>query len=185
MAVEDFKSVRSFRTVPGLRWWIVALVSVGTILNYLARNSLGVLAPQLKTTLSFTTAQYSYVVAAFQGAYTLMQPVCGFILDRVGLRAGFALFAVGWSLANMLHALAGGWVSMAGFRALLGITEAAAIPAGIKAVGQWFPASERSVAVGYFNAGTSLGALIAPPVVIWLSLTYDWRMAFAVTWDWG
>ncbi len=169
------------RAIRGLRWWIVALISVGTILNYLARNSLGVLAPELKTVLGITTEQYSYVVGAFQLAYTAMQPVCGWVVDHVGLRLGFALFAVAWSIANMLHALAGGWLGLAFFRGLLGLSEAAAIPAGIKAIAEWFPARERSVAVGWFNAGTSLGALIAPPVVIAVSLAADWRAAFLVT----
>jgi ACS family hexuronate transporter-like MFS transporter len=164
-----------------LRWWIIALVCMGTMLNYLARNSLGVLAPTLTKDLGFTTQQYSYVVAAFQLAYTVMQPVCGAIIDSLGLKVAFALFAVAWSLANMAHGLAGGWLSLAFFRGLLGVSESAAIPAGVKAVSEWFPAKDRSVAVGYFNAGTSLGALIAPPLVIWLSLTYGWRAAFVVT----
>ena len=165
----------------GLRWWIVGLVSLGTILNYLARNSLGVLAPQLKTELHFTTEQYSYIVGSFQLAYTLMQPVCGFIVDSVGLRIGFALFAIAWSFANMLHAFAGGWQGLAFFRGLLGLSEAAAIPSGMKTIAEWFPARSRSVATGWFNAGTSLGAVLAPPVVIGISALYDWRMAFIVT----
>ncbi|HEX5262697.1 MAG TPA: MFS transporter [Phenylobacterium sp.] len=164
-----------------LRWWIVGLVCVGTILNYLARNSLGVLAPQLIGELHFSTREYSWVVASFQLAYTVMQPICGAIIDSLGLKVAFTLFAVAWSLANMAHGLAGGWMSLAFFRGLLGVSEAAAIPAGVKAVSEWFPAKDRSVAVGYFNAGTSLGALIAPPVVIWLSLTYGWRAAFVAT----
>jgi ACS family hexuronate transporter-like MFS transporter len=164
-----------------LRWWIIALVCMGTMLNYLARNSLGVLAPTLTKELGFTTQQYSYVVASFQLAYTVMQPICGAIIDSLGLKVAFAMFAVAWSLANMAHGLAGGWLSLAFFRGLLGVSESAAIPAGVKAVSEWFPAKDRSVAVGYFNAGTSLGALIAPPVVIWLSLTYGWRSAFMVT----
>lgn len=164
-----------------LRWWIIGLVSLGTMINYLARNSLGVLAPTLTKDLAFTTQQYSYVVGAFQLAYTAMQPVCGAIIDSLGLKIGFALFAVAWSLSNMAHGFAGGWLSLAFFRGLLGLSEAAAIPAGIKAVSEWFPAKDRSIAVGYFNAGTSLGALIAPPVVIWLSLTYGWRSAFVAT----
>ncbi len=168
-------------TLKHLRWWIVALVCVGTILNYLARNSLGVLAPQLTKELGFTTQQYSYVVAAFQLTYTAMQPICGAIIDGLGLKIAFAVFAIAWSLANMAHALAGGWVSLAFFRGLLGVSEAAAIPAGIKAVSEWFPARDRSVAIGFFNAGTSLGAAIAPPIVIFLSLTYGWRAAFVVT----
>jgi ACS family hexuronate transporter-like MFS transporter len=168
-------------TVRNLRWWIIGLVCVGTILNYLARNSLGVLAPQLTHDLGLTTQQYSWVVGAFQLAYTVMQPICGAIIDSLGLKVGFALFAVAWSLANMAHGLAGGWVSLALFRGLLGVSEAAAVPAGVKTVSEWFPPKDRSVAIGYFNAGTSLGAMIAPPVVIWLSLSYGWRAAFVAT----
>ena len=168
-------------TLRRLRWGIIALVCVGTILNYLARNSLGVLAPQLTHDLHFSTQQYSWVVAAFQIAYTVMQPICGAIIDSLGLKIAFALVAVAWSLANMAHGFAGGWMSLAFFRGLLGLSEAAAIPAGVKAVSEWFPARDRSVGIGYFNAGTSLGALIAPPVVIWLSLTYGWRSAFVAT----
>jgi len=165
----------------GLRWWIVAMISCGTILNYLARNSLGALAPELKGVLDITTQQYSYIVGAFQLAYTVMQPVCGFIVDRIGLQVGFALFAAAWSVANMIHAFAGGWMSLAFFRGLLGMTEAAVIPSGMKAIAEWFPARERSVATGWFNAGTSLGAMIAPPIVIGVSLATNWRIAFVVT----
>ncbi len=169
------------RRIKHLRWWIVALICVGTIANYLARNSLGVLAPQLKTGLGMSTEQYSYVVGAFQLAYTVMQPIAGAIVDRIGLRAGFALFGAAWSVANMLHALAAGWLGLALFRGLLGLAESAAVPSGIKAIAEWFPARERSVAVGWFNAGTSLGALLAPPVVIAVTLWADWRIAFIVT----
>jgi len=169
------------RQVKHLRWWIVALICAGTIANYLARNSLGVLAPVLKGELTMSTQQYSYVVGAFQLAYTVMQPIAGAIVDRFGLRAGFALFGVAWSLANMLHALAAGWLGLAMFRGLLGLAEAAAIPSGMKAIAEWFPARQRSVATGWFNAGTSLGALIAPPVVVAVSLWGDWRLAFIVT----
>lgn len=169
------------KTIKGLRWWIVALICLGTIINYLARNSLAVLAPVLQTKLSFSTQEYSYVVAAFQVGYTIMQSVCGFVLDFLGLKIGFALFALAWSASNLLHALATGWGSLAVFRGLLGLSEAAAIPAGIKAISEWFPAKERSVAVGFFNAGTSLGALLAPPLVIWVLLQSNWQVAFVVT----
>ncbi|MFL6601372.1 MAG: MFS transporter [Steroidobacteraceae bacterium] len=165
----------------GLRWWIVALISCGTILNYLARNSLGALAPQLKGVLDITVEQYSYIVGAFQLTYTVMQPVCGFIVDRIGLQLGFALFAVAWSLSNMVHALAGGWMTLACFRGLLGMSEAALIPSGMKAIAEWFPARERSVATGWFNTGTSLGAMLAPPLVIGVSLASNWRFAFVIT----
>lgn len=169
------------RTIVGLRWWIIALVCLGTIVNYLSRNALGVLAPQLKTLLHMSTQQYSYVVAAFQVGYTIMQPVCGLVIDLIGLRIGFALFACLWSLVGCLHGFAGGWLSLAAFRGLMGLSEAVAIPAGMKVVAEWFPNKEKSVAVGYFNAGTSLGSLFAPPLVVFLSLRYGWQSAFAVT----
>ena len=169
------------RSIHGLRWWIVALICAGTIINYLSRNALGVLAPRLKTEMGISTAQYSYIVGAFQLGYTIMQPVCGMIVDRIGLRAGFALFATLWSIAGCLHGLVTGWVSLAGARALMGLTEAAAIPSGMKAVAEWFPNKEKSIAVGFFNVGTSLGALLAPPLVGFLTLAYGWRTAFVAT----
>ena len=169
------------KTVKNLRWWIIALVCAGTILNYLARNSLSVLAPELKNALNFSTQQYSYIVAAFQIGYTIMQPVCGIIVDLVGLRIGFALFAALWSAAGVMHGFATGWLSLGAMRGLLGLFEAAAIPSGLKAVAEWFPDRQKSVAVGYFNAGTSLGAVLAPPVVIFFSLRFGWQTAFIVT----
>jgi len=163
------------------RWRIVILICFGTIANYIARNSLGVLSTDLKTSLNISTEQYSYVVIAFQGAYTAMQPIAGYIVDHFGLRTGFALFAIAWSVANMLHAFARGWISLAVFRGLLGMSEAAAIPSGMKAIAEWFPARERSVATGFFNAGTSFGAILAPPIVYAAMQFGDWRLAFVVT----
>ncbi|MFT4172068.1 MAG: MFS transporter [Rhodocyclaceae bacterium] len=173
------------KSIRGLRWWIIALICLGTIINYLARSSLSVLAPQLQQELNFTTQEYSYVVAAFQLAYTVMQPICGYILDFLGLKVGFALFAVLWSFSSMLHATATSWGGLAFWRGLLGFNEAAAIPAGIKAVGEWFPAKERSVAIGWFNAGTSLGAMLAPPLVIFVATMHSTGLAFIVTGAFG
>jgi ACS family hexuronate transporter-like MFS transporter len=160
---------------------ILVLVMVGTILNYIARNSLGALAPQLKLDLQITTEQYSYIVGAFQLAYTVMQPIGGMLIDRIGLTAGFALFAVAWSVANMAHGFARGWLSLAAFRGLLGMAEAAVIPAGMKTIGEWFPDRERSVATGWFNAGTAFGAVIAPVMAALLAKHYGWQAAFVVT----
>ena len=162
-------------------WSMVGVVCLGTIVNYLSRNTLAVLAPQLESLLKFGVTEYSYVVAAFQLAYTLMQPVCGFVLDRIGLRAGFALFAALWSVAGMAHAFAGGWGGLALLRGGLGATEAAAIPAGTKTIGEWFRGTERSAAVGWFNVGTSFGAMLAPPLVVGLTLAFGWRAAFVAT----
>jgi ACS family hexuronate transporter-like MFS transporter len=169
------------KKIRGLRWYILALVALGTIINYIDRNTLGILAPQLKEQLHFSTEQYSYVVSAFQLSYSLMQPIAGFITDFIGLKLGYAMAAFLWGSAAALHAFAGSWQSMAFFRGLLGVSEAAAIPSGVKTSTLWFPAKERSVATGWFNTGSSVGAMVAPPLVIWLSVAYDWRLAFLVT----
>lgn len=164
-----------------LRWWIIALITLGTILNYLARSTLSVAAPTLKTEFSMTTEQYSWVVLAFQASYTVMQTVAGAVLDALGTRVGFFVFAVGWALSNMAHAFATGWMSLAAFRAMLGATEAAAIPAGTKTVAQWFPAKERPLATSLFQMGTSVGNMIAPPLVAFCILAWNWQAAFIVT----
>src|ERR1700756_4350083 len=137
------------RPIRRLRWWIIALVMAGTAVNYLARSALGSAAPTLTTSLHFSTREYSYVVAAFQLAYTVVQPFAGWVLDVLGAKVGLAVFALGWSLANMAHALATGWPGLAAARGLLGLFEGAVIPAGMKAVSDWFPAKERSVATGW------------------------------------
>jgi len=178
-----------------LRWWIIGLVTLGTVLNYLARSTLSVAAPTLKAEFSMSTADYSWVVLAFQASYTVMQSVAGAVLDALGTRVGFAIFALGWALANMAHALATGALSLAMFRALLGATEAAAIPAGSKAVSEWFPPRERPLATSVFQMGTSVGNILAPPLVAFCILWWGWRSAFVVTgtlslawvalWWWG
>ena len=164
-----------------LRWYILVLVGLGTLVNYIDRNTLGVLAPQLREHLHFTTEQYSFIVAAFQISYSLMQPIAGFFIDLIGLRFGYFLFALLWGLAAVLHAFATSWQGMAFFRGLLGIAEAAAIPGAVKTVSVWFPPKERSIAAGWFNTGSSVGAMITPPLVVWLALTWDWQVAFLVT----
>jgi ACS family hexuronate transporter-like MFS transporter len=168
------------RRIP-LRWWIIGLVTLGTVLNYLARATLSVAAPTLTEELGLTTSQYSYVVIAFQAAYTVMQTVAGMVLDALGTRLGFFLFAVGWAVANMAHGFATSWQGLALFRGLLGATEAAAIPAGTKTVATWFPSRERPLATSAFQVGTSFGSILAPPVVIFCIVTWGWQSAFIVT----
>ena len=178
-----------------VRWWIISLVTIGTVLNYLARSTLSVAAPTLRNEFSMSTEDYSWVVLAFQASYTVMQTLAGTVLDVLGTRLGFFLFAIGWALANMAHAMASGWQSLAAFRALLGASEAAAIPAGAKTVSQWFPARERPLATSLFQMGTSVGNMIAPPLVAFCILAWNWRAAFIVTgalslgwamlWWWG
>jgi len=164
----------------GMRWWMVGLVTLGLIVNYLARNTLSVAAPTMMADLNMSTKEYSYVVVAWQVCYAMMQPVAGYILDAIGTKMGFALFALAWSVACACAAFAKGWQSMALFRGMLGLTEAAGIPAGIKATTEWFPARERSVAIGWFNIGSSVGALCAPPLVVWCILHAGWQWSFVV-----
>jgi len=164
----------------GMRWWMVGLVTLGLIVNYLARNTLSVAAPTMMADLHMDTKEYSYVVVAWQICYAVMQPVAGYVLDAVGTKIGFAVFALAWSLACASAALASGWQSMAFFRGLLGLSEAAGIPAGVKATTEWFPARERSVAIGWFNIGSSVGALLAPPLVVWTIMHSTWQMSFVV-----
>ena len=164
----------------GMRWWMVGLVTLGLIVNYLARNTLSVAAPTMMADLHMDTKEYSYVVVAWQICYAVMQPVAGYVLDAVGTKIGFAVFALAWSVACASAALASGWQSMAFFRGLLGLSEAAGIPAGVKATTEWFPAKERSVAIGWFNIGSSVGALLAPPLVVWTIMHSTWQMSFVV-----
>lgn len=167
--------------IKGLRWWIIGLVALGTAINYLARSSLSVAASTLFTELHITEQQYSWVIMSFQMAYTVAQSFCGYILDSIGLRIGFFIFALAWSFANMAHALAFNWQSLACFRGLLGLSEAAAIPAGIKTASEWFPSKERGVAGGLFNIGTSVGAMLAPPIVVWAIISWHWQFAFIIS----
>ncbi|MBC8720546.1 MFS transporter [Paraburkholderia sp. 31.1] len=166
--------------IKGIRWWMVALVAAGLIINYLARNTLSVAAPTMMKELNITTEQYSHVVVAWQLCYAFMQPVAGFVLDTIGTKVGFAVFALAWSVACAAAAWATGWRSLAVFRGILGLAESAGIPAGVKATSEWFPAKERSVAIGWFNIGSSIGAVLAPPLVVWALFHGRWQLAFVI-----
>ena len=159
---------------------MMALLMMGSIINYLTRSSLSVAAPTLLQELHISAREYSWIVAAFQGAI-MLQPLCGYVLDVLGLRLGFAIFAIAWSLISMAHALAHNWQALAGLRGLLGLAEGSANPAGMKATAEWFPARERGFAGGLFNIGASFGSMLAPPLVAWAILSYDWQTAFVIT----
>lgn len=166
--------------IRGLRWWMISLIMLGSIVNYLTRSTLAVAAPTVLQDLHITEKQYSWIVGAFQ-ATIMAQPISGYLLDVLGLKTGLAIFVLAWSLTNVAHALAGSWQALAGLRALLGFSEGSANPAGMKATAEWFPARERGLAGGVYNIGASVGSMLAPPLVAWAILTYDWRFAFVVT----
>src|SRR4051794_34970849 len=133
-----------FRHVKGLRWWIISLVMMGAIINYLTRSTMGVAAPTLMDDLGLTTQQYSWITSAFQLGI-MMQPAAGYVLDTIGLKTGFAIFATAWSLITIAHGLANSWPVFAALRGALGLAEGSANPAGMKAVSEWFPARERGL----------------------------------------
>ncbi|WP_432368956.1 MFS transporter [Pantoea allii] len=186
---------RTVRVIKNLRWWMLGMFLLGVTVNYITRNSLGILAPELKNTLHMTTEQYSWVVAAFQLAYTLFQPLCGWLIDIIGLKMGFLICAVIWSITCLLHAGAGSWLHLALLRFVMGASEAAATPANAKAIGEWFPKKERPVAAGWAGVGFSIGAMLAPPIIYVAHISFGWQGAFLLTgglgliwvalWWWG
>ena len=170
----------SIPKIKGLRWWMIGLIMLGAVINYLTRSTLAVAAPTLLKDMHITTQEYSWITGAFQGTI-MLQPLCGYVLDVVGLKFGFAIFAIAWSLISMAHGLAHSWQAFAGLRGLLGLAEGSANPAGMKAVSEWFPAKERGMAGGVYNIGASFGSMLAPPLVVWAILHYNWQSAFVIT----
>ncbi len=165
-------------SVRHLRWWMLGLFLLGVTVNYITRNSLGILAPELKTELNMSTQQYAYVVGAFQLAYTFFQPLCGWLIDVVGLKAGFMICASVWAVVCMMHAGVGSWLQLAVLRFFMGGAEAAATPATAKTLGEWFPRKERPVAAGWAGVGFSVGAMLAPPIIVGAHVYFGWRGAF-------
>jgi MFS transporter, ACS family, hexuronate transporter len=170
--------------IKGLRWWIIGLIMLGSSINYLTRSTLSVAASTVLQDLHITEKQYSWIVSAFQLAI-MLQPICGYILDTIGLRLGYALFAIAWSFVNMAHGFAHSWQALAWLRGLLGLSEGSANPAGMKATAEWFPAKERGLAGGIYNIGASAGSMVAPPLVVWAIINYNWQASFVITGSMG
>jgi ACS family hexuronate transporter-like MFS transporter len=170
------------RSIRGLRWWIAVLLFGSTVINYIDRQTLSVLAPYLKSTFSWSNTDFALVIVAFRAAYALGQAGAGRALDRAGTRAGLSVTVAFYSVAAMLTSLATGLWSFCGLRFLLGAGEAANWPGATKAVAEWFPRSESGWAVAFFDSGSSIGAVVAPFLVLWLYHTFGtWRPAFIVT----
>src|ERR1700677_327114 len=160
------------------KWLVLSFAFLATVINYLDRQTLSVMAPVLLEEFHISAQRYSYIVSAFMLAYTLANGVSGRLLDRLGTKAGYARTMAWWSAAEMLCALAAGALSLGIFRFLLGMGEAGNYPAGVKLVAEWFPTEERSLASGIFNSGSSVGAILAPPLLAWILLSGGWRTAF-------
>ena len=167
------------RRYMGLRWVTIALIMVGAMVNFLSRQTLSIAAPTVIADLHITTQQYGWITSAFQGGI-MLQPVVGYVIDVLGVKSGFALFAFLWSVICMLHGFAGSWQALASLRGLLGFAEGAFSPGGLKVVSEWFPAKERGLAGGLYNIGPSLGSMLAPPLVAWAILNYSWQASFVI-----
>ncbi|MCE9630844.1 MAG: MFS transporter [Planctomycetia bacterium] len=185
------------------RWVICAVLFFAAAINYIDRQVIGILKPTLQDEFHFSERDYAAIVFSFQAAYAVGLLLAGRIIDRIGVRIGFALAVVVWSVGAAVHAcadwlpwlklptvsidppavtlLGGAAAGLALARLVLGIGEAGNFPASIKTVAEWFPKRERAFATGIFNSGTNIGALITPLVVPWITLQFGWQWAFVVT----
>jgi ACS family hexuronate transporter-like MFS transporter len=162
------------------RWWVLSLLFLSTVINYLDRMVLSVLIPVIRDQFHFDESVYGNITAAFQMAYTVGALICGYLLDTLGTKIGMALTVGVWSVATMLHASAGSPLQIGIWRGLLGLAESGNFPAATKAAAEWFRPQERALAVGIFNAGTNIAAVIGPPVFIAIQLAFGWRPCFLV-----
>jgi MFS transporter, ACS family, hexuronate transporter len=169
------------RKIRHLRWYIAALLFAATVINYIDRQALSIVAPVLTKELNLSPIQYANILQAFLYAYTVMYVVSGVIVDRWGTRLGLGLFMTWWSVANMLHAFATTAMGLGVFRFLLGVGEPGNFMAAVRAVSEWYPARERAFVNGLVNAGAAVGAIISAPLVVWLYVAYGWRSAFVIT----
>ena len=170
------------KPISNLRWWIGGLLFASTVINYIDRQTLSVLAPYLKQQYGWNNQNFATIVIAFRVAYSVGQTVAGRLIDRIGTRKGLTITVIWYSIAAILTSLAGGLRSFAFFRFLLGAGESANWPAATKAVAEWFPKKERGWAVALFDSGSSIGGAIAPLLVIGLYKYFGgWRPAFVIT----
>ncbi len=167
--------------VRGLRWWIVGLIFLATLINYIDRLTISVLAPVITRDLGLTNTEFGGIITWFLLAYTISQGLSGKLYDRVGTKRGFICSIMLWSIAAMAHAFARGLASLSVFRFILGLGEAGNWPGAAKTVAEWFPIRERALGMAIFNSGAAIGSVVAPPLIVWLSLTYGWQTTFIVT----
>jgi ACS family hexuronate transporter-like MFS transporter len=162
----------------GIRWVFLSFAFAGTVVNYLDRQTLYVAAPVMRRELHFGDIEYSRIVAAFLVAYTVGNGLSGFAIDRIGTKWGYAICMLWWSAASVLHGFAQSAISLGVCRFLLGLGEAGNWPAAIKLVSEWFAPRDRALASGIFNSGSSIGAVVSPPLIAWIVLHFGWHTAF-------
>ncbi|MGI2106964.1 MFS transporter [Shewanella frigidimarina] len=163
-----------------LRWLVVSLVALATVINYIDRSALAIMWPGIAEDLGLDKSDYANIITVFMISYAIGQSLFGKIFDAIGTRLGFLLSIVVWSVSIALHAVAASVTSFAIFRAMLGLGEAGNWPGATKANAEWFPIKERALAQGIFNAGASLGSIIAPPLIAFLYAFLGWQATFIV-----
>jgi ACS family hexuronate transporter-like MFS transporter len=167
--------------MPPIRWLIIGLVFLATVINYLDRLTISVLAPVITRDLRLTNLEFAQVGSWFLVAYTISQALSGWLYDRIGSKRGFAASVVVWSTAALSTAAATSVGTLSLCRFALGAGEAGNWPGAAKVVAEWFPVRQRAFAMAIFNSGAALGAVVSPPIIVWLQLTYGWQAAFLVT----
>jgi MFS transporter, ACS family, hexuronate transporter len=173
-------STQVVRTIPSLRWWIGAILFASTIINYIDRQTLSLLAPYLKHDFHWTNTDYANLAVTFRVAYAIGQTVNGRLMDRIGTKRGLTLTVLWYSIVSVLTPLARGFYSFMGFRFFLGLGESGNWPGATKAVSEWFPKHERGLATALFDSGSSIGGAVAPFIVLWLYFRWGTRPAFIV-----
>ena len=164
-----------------LRWIICGLLFLAATVNYADRQVIGILKPTLQLQLHWSEVDYGHIIAAFQFAYALGYLLVGRLMDRTGSYRGFSFAVVFWSLAEMAHAFARSVTGFGIARSALALGEGGSFPASMKTVADWFSENERALATGIFNAGTNIGAVVAPLTVPWITIQYGWQWAFLAT----
>jgi ACS family hexuronate transporter-like MFS transporter len=172
--------VTARKQIASLRWWIAGLLFASTVIIYIDRQTLSLLAPYLKLEYHWTNSDYANIAIAFRVAYSIGQTIFGRLMDRIGTRRGLTLTVIWYSVISMLTSLASGFYSFATFRFLLGAGESANWPAATKAVSEWFPKRERALATALFDSGSSIGAAVAPFIVLRIYFRWGWRPAFMI-----
>lgn len=165
-------------TLSPYRWTVCALLFAATTINYMDRQVLGILAITLQKDLGWSESQYGLIITGFQLAYALGLVLCGWLIDRIGTRIGYALAVGICSIAAVAHGLVTSVLGFGAVRILLGFGESGNFPAAIKAISEWFPPRDRAFAVGIFNSGSTVGAILTPLIVPWIAMTFGWRAAF-------
>jgi ACS family hexuronate transporter-like MFS transporter len=164
-----------------LRWIIIALLFFGTLINYIDRQTISVLGPVVRHDLGLTNTEYGLIGTVFLFTYALSMWIWGAVFDRLGNRRGFAVAIVIWSVAEIGHAFARGLGSLSVMRGILGVGESGNWPGATRTIAAWFSARQRALAMGLCNTGASIGPALAPPIIVWLQLSYGWKTAFIAT----